>query len=492
MKTEKWQCASLEIPLLEAHVLSAADYVVNYASRLGIDQERSERLRTAAASAMSLVMRINSDTRSEERMRLDVFESEGRLYVEVLNRGVPILTGGEGDDASPHSLHGLSKNLDRFSIENLGREGQTIVLAMRLGEVAAERSLPAGQEPEMMLTAGDREIEIREIRPGEEIRISQLFYHVYGYNYINDFIYYPEKIRDLVQSGSLISMVAIHPSGKFLGHVGLRKWNSDPPVFEPCLGVTHPAVKSKGLFRQLFEKLMQRVQQMPMQYCFLDFVTNHEFSQKLVEHYGPCPTALFVGCQSKHYQAKLEKLGMGEDPKETDRYTLLFGVLPQVRHPFGREIMLPNNLGEMLGFVLKPLNLTWIPTPRFEMLASRGEYQTHLQPLHNSVCFDLFDPGRDAVDGVLRDWRRLLRVGYQYGALDVPIGVKGLGQLYDILSEHGFFVAGFIPYHCSARLGFRFQTIGPTKLDFGEIRVFSERSKKLLRTVRENYEKNQE
>ncbi|MEP7168227.1 MAG: DEAD/DEAH box helicase family protein, partial [Bacteroidota bacterium] len=39
------------------------------------------------------------------------------------------------------------------------------------------------------------EVTIREILPGEEAALSQLFYFVYGYNYINESVYYPEKIK---------------------------------------------------------------------------------------------------------------------------------------------------------------------------------------------------------------------------------------------------------------------------------------------------------
>lgn len=185
-------------------------------------------------------------------------------------------------------------------------------------------------------------------------------------------------------------------------------------------------------------------------------------------------------------------VGYGLGPKETDRYTLLVSVIPEVKHPFGKEIFLPNNLGEMFGFLLGPLNLLWNPAPRFEMLPLGGDYQTHLQPLQNAVQFDLFWPGRNAIENIIRDWRKLLKVGYQYAAIDVPIGVRGISNLYDILSDHGFFVAGFIPHHYSDKLGFRFQTVGHTKLDFNEIKVFGEGTKKLLEIVRENYERNQE
>jgi hypothetical protein len=236
---------------------------------------------------------------------------------------------------------------------------------------------------------------------------------------------------------------------------------------------------------------MERARELPTQYTFFDFVTNHDHSQRLVAKYGPADLALFVGCQSKATQARLEKLGMGVDPRDTDRYSLLFSIIPQVPHPFGRQIRLPNNLGELLGFLLQPINVSWVPTSRFEVLAEDGEYQTHFQPAQNAVIFDLVRPGRQAAERLLTQWRHLLRTQYEYAAVEIAVDQPGVGHLYDLLAEHGFFVSGFVPYHHSDRLALRFQALGPTKVSFDEIKVFTPTAKRLLEIVRANYERNQ-
>ena len=236
--------------------------------------------------------------------------------------------------------------------------------------------------------------------------------------------------------------------------------------------------------------MMKTVQTLPVQYCFFDFVTNHDYTQRFVARYNPVDMALFIGCQSCETQAKLEKLGIGVDPKQTDRYSLLLSVIPQVKHPFGKSVALPINLGETLGFLLTPLNISWVPAPRFQMLPPDGECQTHLQPAQGAVIFDLIRPGRKALEKILQEWHQLLRNGYQYAAVDICLASPGIGQLYDVLAANGFFVAGFIPYHHSDKLGIRFQSIGPTKLDFNEVIVFSPTAKRLLEIIRNNYERN--
>ena len=75
-------------------------------------------------------------------------------------------------------------------------------------------------------------------------------------------------------------------------------------------------------------------------------------------------------------------------------------------------------------------------------------------------------------------------------AIDFPLNYPGIGQAYDILSKHGFFMGGFVPYHFSDVLGFRFQFLVPTKVDFANIKIYSETAKKIFKMVREDYERN--
>ena len=95
--------------------------------------------------------------------------------------------------------------------------------------------------------------------PGEEDALSRLFYMVYGYDYINEFVYYPEKIKAMIDSGELHSIVAVRPNGRLVGHVGLTRRKREPPVYEAGMGAVDPMLKSRGLFGRLFSKTMEDI-----------------------------------------------------------------------------------------------------------------------------------------------------------------------------------------------------------------------------------------
>ncbi|MDD5656673.1 MAG: hypothetical protein PHF00_05395, partial [Elusimicrobia bacterium] len=107
-----------------------------------------------------------------------------------------------------------------------------------------------------------------------------------------------------------------------------------------------------------------------------------------------------------------------------------------------------------------------------------------------AVLFDLHEPGLEAAQDIVEEWREFLRDGFEYAAVEVPADGPWLGPLYDLLSTNGFFAAGFVPYRCSGRLGFRFQALGPTQVAFDKIQIATEHGKKLLRAVRKDCEDN--
>lgn len=483
--------AKLELPADPIFLDPAVAFAVSFARRLGCGESEQKELEWAIGAALGAVMQNNSSGKSDQPVTLELSESAGKLVVEIVNRGVPLLLNDGRKNALNAAyfaqFHEAAKHADKVSLENFGRKGQLLTLEIGLGPQAAAKSLSSACVTPALDIPQDETITVRLLEAGEEEALSRLFYLVYGYQYINELVYDPEKLKAMIAGGELISIVAARANGRLVGHVGLLRKNASTVVYEAAMGAVDPAVKSRGLFRLLFKRTMEQVRATPMQYCFLDFVTNHEYTQKHVNQYGVCELALFAGCQTSRTQANLAKLGLGRDPEGMDRYSLLTAVIPQVAQPFGSLVALPDSLCSSLGFLLKPLGLRWTPVSRFESLPEEGSYETSGQRAQGSVLFDLEQPGRQAVEGILAEWQDLRRDGFQYAAVEVPIDRPGLSPLYEQLSSNGFFTAGFVPYHFSDRLGLRFQALGPTKVAFDQIKVASAAARKLLETVKNEY-----
>lgn len=497
-KTPSLPKAIVQIPAQELYAAPAVDFVLSFAARFSSDPALRTRLKVAVSSTLSMVLDNNAHGKSRENIALSICETQGRLIVKIKNRGIPILLSGgrSGINAAYFErFREASKHVDKLVIENSGRQGQTLLLETSLGADAAAKALGEDTGPGAAAVPENEALTFRTLLPDEAESLSRLFYLVYGYDYIDETVYYPEKLRARLASGELISIGAVRPNGRLIGHVGLVRKNETPPIYEAAMGVVDPAIKARGVFSELFDKTMETVGRTPMQYCLFDLVTNHDRSQKHVAKHGPCELALFIGCQSRQTQARLERIGLGCDPEQMDRYSLLVALKPCVPYPFGREVTLPESLGAPFGYLLKPLGLSWAPAPRFQALPAGGRFRATYQEAQSAVIFDLEQPGRQAAEQIIEQWRGLLRDGYQYAAVDVPLPAaatgqqpEGLKQLHDLLGSNGFFAAGFVPYRLSDRLGFRFQAIAPAKVAFDKIMLVTEPARALLKLVRQDYE----
>ncbi len=448
---------------------------VLHAVRL-VPEERSKMVHIAGA--LNLVFSQYRVADSPKPVTVAIRDFRDRMVVDIVNRALPLLSiPDEYSDLTAHVL-----------LQNLGREGQTLSLTFTKEFLSSDCSDVALRGK---INFELSEVTFRPLDAGEMERVSEIFWRVYEYNYINDLVYYPDKLRELFRSGQFISHGAFY-KGKIIGHLGLVQWNPQEPVWEAALGVTDPAFKSGGIFRTLFEEIAIRGRNISMAFTFYDCVCNHDLSQRLIVREGGIDTALFVGCQSASRQAKLSKIGLGEDPKGMLRYSLLYMVLKQRAAPFGKQVFLPLNIGEKIGFVLDELGITWIPSTRFSGTRgpNQGQYLVRTQPEQQAVYFDFLEPGFGVINQLLSEWKDFLRDGFEYCCVDIPIESSSLGVVHNYLCENGFFISGFVPYRNSTRLAVRLQSLAPTRVAFDEIKVFSPLAQKLRESVRQDFERN--
>ncbi|MBI4668511.1 MAG: hypothetical protein HY747_04895 [Elusimicrobia bacterium] len=227
--------ARLIIPAKEIFLEPAFSFIKTFAAGLGIEDSDLNNLSGAVEAVLKII--IDNNSRSEgEPLRITAAEAQGMLSIKIHNRGIPVVCG-KNTDCTPAAaellgkFRELSKKVDGLSTENLGRKGQVISIGKRLGKKALQKAFDPPALERLFPKNADKKIKIRRLKPQEASALSRLFYFVYGYNYINETIYYPEKLEAIMQDGRLISTAAVLPDGRIAGHVGLLKRQNEPPHF---------------------------------------------------------------------------------------------------------------------------------------------------------------------------------------------------------------------------------------------------------------------
>ncbi len=83
--------AKLELPADPLFSEPAVDFAASFAQKLDCGEAERDRLKRAVRAALGAVMQNNAGGKSEEPVTLELSESSGKLVVEIVNRGVPLL-----------------------------------------------------------------------------------------------------------------------------------------------------------------------------------------------------------------------------------------------------------------------------------------------------------------------------------------------------------------------------------------------------------------
>src|SRR5215212_10894216 len=247
--------ARVTVPADADFLPSVTDFLRQMVHRLGLLDEDAEHL----DRVVELVCRnvIERAFEPDEDGWYDAYavRRPGQVVIAIEDRGLPFdyACFRDGSDrALPDMLRQSFADETRFI--NLGRRGNRVELIKylpyadvreQLSEDEYHRALRASAAPD------ESPLEIRMMRPDETDALSRCVYRSYGYSYDWDAIYYPDRIRELQESGQMRSCVAVTPEGEFVGHLAVTVEHPDSPVGEAGQAVVDPRFRGHHLFPKM-------------------------------------------------------------------------------------------------------------------------------------------------------------------------------------------------------------------------------------------------
>ena len=234
------------------------------------------------------------------------------LRVIIKDKGLPFEPGQverfsidkvmEGGQPRGLGLFLMEKNVDKLSFCNLGFGGKEVHLIKYLDRRqdespleesehrAYQESLSPSKEPDEKIP-----YHIALMDPSQAIEISRCAYRTYGYNYISEFIYYPERIAEMNRNGQLISAVAINDkTKKVMSHAALE-YCDDEGIMELGVAFTKPEFRHQGCLNSLAEYLIGKAREKGLVGLCARTVTTHPFSQKAALKYGFHDCGIYLG-----------------------------------------------------------------------------------------------------------------------------------------------------------------------------------------------------
>ena len=306
------QVASVTIAADAGFLPPVIDFVKQMAQKVGLVD--SGQIEGAVELVCMNVIEHAFGPDEEGYFDVQVLGGPGRVVVAVEDRGLPFdysrLQEGEGGTV----LEMLHRAFDEVRFVNLGRRGNRVELRKHLPHTDVREHLPEDEHRrtlEASAVSEDVPLEIRMMRPEESFELSRCVYRSYGYSYDWDYIYYPERIRDLQEQGLMRSCVAVTPEGEFVGHLAVTAESPDSPVGEAGQAVVDPRFRGHHLFPKMKTFMAEWARNGGMYGLYSEATAVHPYSQKGNLQLGARETGFLLG----YIPASVSYKQIGEDAR---------------------------------------------------------------------------------------------------------------------------------------------------------------------------------
>jgi serine/threonine-protein kinase RsbW len=431
----------------------ALGFACRFAQHVGFGGADLKRIELAVEEAVSNV--IEHGFERDELANLDIIcgRIAGGMEICIRDKGIPWDPTLEEDyqpdaDLERQTGRGLGgflirRLMDRYEFSNLGRDGKQTRLVKYLDTQPITGDEQEPRTPEVVkppdLKPEPVAFEIRRMQPREAIEVSRAIFDCYGYSYAGEFVYYPDRLAAMNESGQLLSAVAaVRGTGEIGGHCALILHDFLPA--ELGVAVTKRKFRGQGFARQLGEYVEDQGRQLSLKGLHVKEVTVHPYTQKFCQKLGfrDCgfllahsPKALsFKGIQDRLTQRSSDVLG----------FKMLHEADP-------RELYLPQQHAAVIESIYENLGIrmSWQGSNAVPKADQKSVMKASLNSVRSLCEIHLPHCGADAVQVLKQELRRVRREEAQVVELYLNLTNPCTPWLVSEAEEIGFFFTGILP-----------------------------------------------
>lgn len=484
-ETPERTVARLTVTTDPALVPAVVDFVRRVAHRLGLEDKAAENLNLALETVCRNVIERAFDADEGGEYDVEVLRRPGQVVVAVEDRGLPFdydpLREG-GSTALPEMLRHSFADEARFI--NLGRGGNRVELLKHLphGDVREEMAEEEHQRVANAPAAPEDAIqEIRMMRPEESPELSRCVYRCYGYSYDWDYVYYPDRIRELQEGGLMRSCVAVTPGGELVGHLAVRVERPDSPVGEAGQAVVDPRFRGHRLFERMKTFLAQHARERGMYGLYSEATAVHPYSQRGNLQLGARETGFLLG----YIPASVSYAKIGEDREGRRGSVALFYM--RVTDEPERTVYPPDDYREAIRSVVEHNGLRRTVGDESDAeVQPSSRVNVEVRRDHNLAFLRVEEPGADLRELVKSRLRELCLHGVDCVYVDLPLSHPATSRAGSGMGDLGLFFGGIIPEANSGPVGgdvLRLQYLNEVEIQADDVKSASDFGQELVVSI---------
>ena len=366
--------------------------------------------------------------------------------------------------------------VDEFIFLNKGRAGKEFRLVKHnTGEHIAEILLQDPlDDPIPSTTASD--YVVTPITAADAEDVAKLIYRTYGYTYIKEELYYPNKIELALERDEKFGVIARTRKGEAVGYFAVLR-TTDSRIGEVGEAVVSVGHRRLGVMTMMLQALIQMSQERKLLGLFGEAITVHTISQRVNSKFNFCSTALLLGA----FPSAIYK---GLDERYQQDVSIIIDFLP-----FHTGKTLTRYLPEAYAPLLRDLYHTLglrvrAGTPRLLPLREATDLDLKISFEYRHALFIVRDYGEDFEERIAWKLHSLHMKDIRSFYIDLPLHHPGTPAVINLLWAFGFVFSGLMPLFHQQRDYLRLQRI-TRKLNFDEIYVHSHMAERIKARIQE-------
>lgn len=428
------EVARLTIAAERRHLSGVVELIHHIGLALGLNEKRASELEHAADEAITNVIQHAFDQEGGGAYTVIISRWPGQVQVAIEDQGLPFdLESFRVGDRTGLGHQLLRRYADEVRFYNRGAAGKRLELFKHLPADRPELFLEgqAGEQPEQ--TGPSQEpVEIRLLEAEEALALTRCAYRMYGYGYAEEFLYYPDQVREFLESGRMVSAVAMTYDGEVAAHAALRLEDPEALAAEVGLALLDPRFAGRGLRSQVMERVIEEARATNLRGLWGLAGCAGDELQKAALDLGFRETGLL--------------LAAGPHPQEGRQSALLYYLALEPGPE--REIYAPLH---HQGIISRLLNDCGLPRKILEpeavqpALPKQSLLDLKLQPEWGRAVLSVSGYGLDLKEQVAAELKGLCLRGLPCIYLDLPLDqtmAQGVTPQFEMM---GFFLAGILP-----------------------------------------------
>ena len=440
MKMElKTFCDIKAIPVIQ-------DFVVATSKYFGASKNECKDLELATEEAAEHII-SNHPTGSKEVFEISCEGNDGTLKIIFSNKGVPVnenniptyMIENPTDSVNGLQFFLLKKLTDKFYFQNCGSEGWQTILEKKISKFIYTVKNEEIEDATDQVAPKDK-LSVCLATPEDAYEITKLAYYTYRYSYAKTIFYYPEILKESIETSSTISFVVKTDKGVIVGHSAYIRSPYCHEIIEAGGMMTMPAFrKTSGVLRLV--KMQHKYpyeNDMGAKIVESNLVTTHTGSQRITRKFKFKPMALKF---SVHDCANFKEIAEHRIQRETLLYSIWAPHDLESTTIFIPEIH--------LGMIKKLINNAEITidikTDTNDILAEKGSFNIEKKQDEGLATLMVEIIGSEWKTNLKKFTRDLNVAGFKTLHLKVPICAPLPKNVDQDLKSLGFFFSGIIP-----------------------------------------------